>query len=376
MGARRGRGEGSIFRRRDGRWCAQLDLGWESGRRRRKLVYGKTRKEVADKLRAAQHAAAEGRLVMDERCTLRDYLDWWLREEVALRVRESTAVSYRQKVRHIDRAIGHVRLSRLGTVHVDHLLKELRRAGLSPRGIQYVHAVLRSGLGKAEQLGLVGRNVAALVKAPSAPRYEVLPLTVEEAKRLLNVVDGHRLFALYAVALAVGLRAGEALGLSWGDVDLDVGTLRVRRSLQRLSGRLLYTLPKSKSAARTIALPPSLVSTLQVHRARQALERLRRGEAWRDHGLVFPSEVGTPLEPRNLTRHFHEACKKAGIARRRFHDLRHTCGSLLAAQGVHPRVAMEILGHSQIRLTMEIYTHVASELQRDATARVEELLGR
>ncbi|MDP9343717.1 MAG: site-specific integrase [Actinomycetota bacterium] len=338
-------------------------------------MYGRTRAEVAHKLRLAQQAAAEGRLVLDERRTLGAYLDWWLTEEVALRVRESTAVSYKQKVRHIQHAIGRVRLSRLGPVHVDHLLKDLHQAGLSPRGVQYVHAVLRSALQKAEQLGLIGRNVAGLVKPPPVPRFEVRPLTVEEAKELLKAVDGHRLSALYAVALAVGLRAGEALGLSWEDIDLDAGTLRVRRSLQRLNGRLVYTPPKSKNAARTIALPPALVATLQAHRTRQAAERLRRGDGWRDHGLVFPSEVGTPLEPRNLTRHFHETCKKAGLDRRRFHDLRHTCGSLLAAQGVHPRVAMEILGHSQIRLTMEVYTHVASELQREATGRVQDLLG-
>jgi integrase len=253
-------------------------------------------------------------------------------------------------------------------------MKDLAAQGLSPRGIRYVHAVLRSALSKAQELEFVNRNVARLVKAPPSPQTEIIPLSVEQAKKLLRTVQRHRLYPLYAVALAVGLRSGEALALGWDDVDLDEGTINVRRSLQRLKGTLRFTEPKSRTSRRTIPLPPSLVEVLKAHKKRQAGERLRAGPQWHDEGFVFTTRVGTPIEPRNLTRHFHALCKKAEIGRQRFHDLRHTCGSLLAAQGVHPRVAMEILGHSQISLTMNVYTHVATTLQREATTLVQDLL--
>jgi integrase len=338
------------------------------------MAYAKSRRDAADRLLALQKARSDGMLVMDERTILADYLDWWTTEVLPDTVRLSTQVSYAEKVRHIKRSIGHVKLSKLGTPHVHKLMKDLAAQGLSPRGIRYVHAVLRSALSKAQELEFVNRNVARLVKAPPSPQTEIIPLSVEQAKKLLRTVQRHRLYPLYAVALAVGLRSGEALALGWDDVDLDEGTINVRRSLQRLKGTLRFTEPKSRTSRRTIPLPPSLVEVLKAHKKRQAGERLRAGPQWHDEGFVFTTRVGTPIEPRNLTRHFHALCKKAEIGRQRFHDLRHTCGSLLAAQGVHPRVAMEILGHSQISLTMNVYTHVATTLQREATTLVQDLL--
>jgi integrase len=186
-------------------------------------------------------------------------------------------------------------------------------------------------------------------------------------------VKGNRLEALYSVALALGLRRGEALGLRWEDVDLEAGTLRVQVALQRRKDSKTLVEPKTEQSRRTLPLPSVLVVALKAHRTRQLEERLAAGPKWRDHGLVFPSTVGTPMEPRNLTRQFKAVLQRAGLPDIRFHDLRHTAASLLVAQGVHPRVVMEILGHSQISLTMNTYTHVLPEAQREATALMDVL---
>ncbi len=176
------------------------------------------------------------------------------------------------------------------------------------------------------------------------------------------------------MALAVGLRKGEALGLRWQDVNLDAGTLKVRVALQLIYGKLQLVQPKTARSRRTLALPQSSVVALRAHRARQLEERLLAGPRWKDSGLVFPSSVGTPMNPRNLNRHFERVLNKTGLPRKRFHDLRHTCATPLLAQDVHPRVVMEILGHSQISLTMDTYAHFVPSLQREAADRMDTLL--
>ncbi|MEE8507034.1 MAG: site-specific integrase [Kiloniellales bacterium] len=173
----------------------------------------------------------------------------------------------------------------------------------------------------------------------------------------------------------MGLRKGEVLGLKWTDVDLDKRTLTVRASLQRIGGALVLVEPKSRQSRRTVALPQTVIDAVRLHRARQLQERLLAGSRWQDHGLVFSTTIGTPMDTRNLTRHFRKALRNAGLPLQRFHDLRHSCASLLLAQGVHPRVVMEILGHSQISLTMNTYSHVIDKLQHDAAAQIDAVLG-
>lgn len=174
---------------------------------------------------------------------------------------------------------------------------------------------------------------------------------------MLDAVAGHRLEVLYRVALSLGLRRGELIALSWDDIDLERGSLTVREG-------------KTEASARTLALPKVLCEYLHLHRIRQIEERLAMGPEWSDHNLVFPSEVGTPLNPTNLWRHFKSVLQRAGLPNMRFHDLRHSCASFLVAQGVHPRVAMQILGHSKISTTMDIYAHVSDDDQRSAVDKV------
>jgi len=176
------------------------------------------------------------------------------------------------------------------------------------------------------------------------------------------------------VAVAIGLRQGEALGLKWDAVDLDAGVLRVRAALQKIDGTYRSVESKTTKSRRTIDLPPVAVASLRRHKARQNEERLRAGAAWQDWGLVFTTGIGTPLDATNVGHYFHRIIKQADLPRIRFHDLRHTAASLLLAQGAHPRLVMEILGHSQTALTMNTYSHVMPTLHKEVAAEMEAIL--
>ncbi len=235
--------------------------------------------------------------------------------------------------------------------------------------------MLRRALGQALRWGLVQRNAAALTDPPRVCHPEVRPLTPAEARALLGAVRGDRLEALFTVALALGLRQGEALGLRWEDVDLEAGTLRVAGALQRVDGALRFVEPKSARSRRALNLPAVAVAALRAHRARQAAERLQAGPLWQEHGPVFTTTVGTPLDAGNVRRAFKRHLRAAGLPPTvRFHDLHHTTASLLLAQRVHPRLVMEVLGHSQIGLTMDTYSHVLPALRQEVAAQMDALL--
>jgi integrase len=367
--------EGTIYRRKDGRWTATLTLGYEGGKRKRKSFYGATQREVQAQLKKALHDQQQGLPVSFARQTLEEFLARWLEDSVKPSVRPSTYTGYEVLVRvHIVPELGKIQLAQLTPQQLQTFMKTKLDSGLSPRTVQYMRAVLRRALGQALKWSLLPRNVAALVDPPRVKRAEIQPWTPEQARAFLDAVKGDRLEALYSVAVALGLRRGEALALRWADVDLDKGSLTVRASLQRVGGQLQLVETKTERSRRTIALPRAAVTALRAHRVRQLEERLAAGENWQDTGMVFTSSIGTMIDPRNVNRQFGKALSQAGLPHTRFHDLRHTCASLLLVQGVHPRVVMEILGHSKISVTMDTYSHVIPTLQRDAADRMDALL--
>lgn len=368
--AKRGQNEGSIYQRDDGRWCAQVTLGYVDGKRKRKYLYGDTRKEVAEQLKVVLRDQQQGLPVATERQTLGEYLDRWLTDVAKPKVRPKTYHSYAQLVRlHLKPALGRHQLGKLEPQHVQAMMNAKIKAGLSPRTVQYLRAVLRRALGQALKWGMVARNVATLVDPPRVVQPEIQPLDPDQARQFLEAVRGDRLEALYAVALALGLRQGETLGLRWRDVDLDLGIVQVRVALQRVNGekpRLVE--PKTRQSRRTLPLPEALVVQLRSQRTRQREEHLLAGPRWegQDWDLVFTNTLGGPLDARHLVRAFKAHLVRAGLPDIRFHDLRHSCASLLLAQGVHPRTVMEVLGHSTITLTMNTYSHVIPQAQRQA----------
>ena len=353
-------------------WCGSF------GRRKsRRVVYARTEREVKRKLVAIQIEMQRKHLRTDRVPTVGQFLEYWLTQSVRPRVRPLTAAGYSVNVRkHIVPTLGRIRLDRLTPQNVQELLNDRLAVGLSAKTVRYVHQVLRTALGMAVRWDMVDRNVATLVDPPRGKRPRVRTLGPDEARRFLDSVHGHRLEALYSVALALGLRQGEALGLRWQDVDLAGGVVSVRHQLQRIETKLTLVEPKTERSRRTLVMPPSIVERLREHSKRQLAEKLWAGSKWAENDLVFANRFGAPLQARRVIAEFHKALRDAGIPRIRFHDLRHSCATLLLIQGVSPRVVMEILGHSEIAMTMDTYSHVAPELQREAADRMESLLSR
>ena len=392
---RRGNGDGAIFQRHDhascpakgadgrrpdhrcrGRWVASVDLDPTGPQRRRKVLYASSREAVAKKLREAQQRLMEGAAVEDSRTLVGPFLARWCVEGLAAaNIKQTTSENYATITRtHLVPALGHLRLDRLAPSDIDRLLVSKRAQGLSDSTVRLIYTVLRRALDYAVRDGLVRRNVTHAIDRPRVTHREAAVLSPAQAQILLEAARGQRLYALYAVAMAAGLRRGEALALRWADVDLDAGTLRVGRTLSRTAAGLVFTEPKSVRSRRTVPLPTALLDELRAHRTRQVAERLAAGSVWQDHGLVFPSLTGTPLDPRNALRAFTATARGAGLPQVGLHTLRHTCASLLLAQGVHPRVVMETLGHSGISITMDIYSHVMPQQQREAADRMQAAL--
>jgi integrase len=378
-GRRRSQGEGAVFRRAsDGRWVGRVDVGHVNGTRKRVTVYGKTEREVLAKLREVNKAKDRGQDFTARTRTVAEWLTEWLDEIKATDgTRPQTLRWYRWLVKdHIVPTLGPIRLDRLTPANVRHLLAELVKGGAGTVTIRQAHGLLRNALGDAERLDLLPRNVARSVRPPAVDRQRRRALTPAEARRLLDKAAGERLYAFLVLAITTGLRRGELLAVRWSDVDFERGTLSVSRTLLRLDGRLVFAQPKSETSTRTVPVPPMALAVLRDHKARQKEEREAAGERWWHLDLVFPSSVGTPMEPTNVNRWFRELRERAGLPWVRIHDLRHACATFMLNTGADLRTIMETLGHSQIGITADLYAHVLPPRQRTASETAEaELFG-
>ena len=371
----RASGESSIYKDDDGRWHGFVSMGKkENGRRDRRHVSGAKRADVVTKVRALEAKRDAGMVEAAGRApTVGEWLDHWLDNIAARKVRARTLESYRSTVRlHLRPGVGHHRLDRLQPEHLERLYASLADKGLSPATILRAHRVLSRAFRVASQRGKVARNVATLVDPPAVKRpTTALPLSAEEAKRVLATARAHRNSARWTVALAVGLRQSEALGLRWADVNLENGTLTVQRGLHRVARQgLVYEEPKADRSRRTLALPQQLVEALRAHWIVQRQERSTAGPLWEDNDLVFAQPNGKPIERKSDWKAWKSLLNEAGIRDVRLHDGRHTAATLLLSEGVHPRVVMEVLGHSQMRTTTDTYSHVMPALGKDAADRM------
>ena len=375
MARKRGNGEGSISRRKNGGWMAQYAVYTAEGRKR-KTLYGKTRQAVATKLARAL-SDREGGLIFDAGSqSVGEYMDRWLNDSLRDTVRQSTLVRYEQLVRlHINPALGRIALKSLSAAHVQGFYRDRLDSGLSPATVQKIHAVLHKALDQATSWSLVPRNPTESVKAPRPAPEEIRPLNREQAKALLETARGERFEALYVLAVTAGLRQGELLGLKWEDVDLENSLIRVRRTLIRNRGRLLLGEPKTKRSRRTVRLTEAAVQALKEHLARQIDQMERLGDLYEDQGLIFTTQRGTLVNPTNLRkRSFAPLLEKAGLLPIRFHDLRHTCATLLLSRNVNPKIVSEMLGHATIAITLDTYSHVLPTMQDSATRALEDAL--
>jgi integrase len=373
MTRKRGNNEGSISRRKDdGGWMGRYTLHTTKGSKRR-TVYGKTRAEAAERLTKAM-ADRDGGLFFDAgSLTVAEYLDGWLRDSVRDTVRASTYERNEQIMRlHIKPALGKLKLKSLTPAHVQGLYRDRLDSGLAPATVHKVHVILHKALAQAVRWSLVPRNVSESVRPPRPTPEEMCPLSPEEARRLLEAARGNKLEVLYVLAIHTGMRQGELLALKWQDVNLENATIGIRRTLTKSGGRLLLGETKTKKSCRTVRLTETVVRSLREHLARQMEDIGRLGDLYKDDGLVFTSGVGTVINPTNLRkRSFATLLERANLPRIRFHDLRHTCATLLLGRNVHPKYVQELLGHANIAITLDTYSHVIPGMG-DQTARAME----
>jgi integrase len=395
--ARAGNRQSSIYLGKDGHWHGRVTVGRkEDGSLDRRHVMSKSKGTVVAKVRALEKLRDQARVPRAGRAwTLEKWLLHWLEEIARPSIRDSSYQAYRTAIsKHLLPVIGSLRLDRIEPEHIEAVYRRMTDAGARPATVHQVHRTLRTALGEAERRGHLGRNPALLVRPPRIQPEPVEPFSVEEIRRLLAASQERRNGARWAIALALGLRQGEALALRWEDVDLEARTLRVRATRLRPvyehgcdggCGKAAGYCPQrkqingivgsTKSAAgnRIVGLPDELIVLLKDHRRQQLEERFRAGSLWQEGGGVFTTLLGRPIAPNSDYHEWRALLERAGVRRARLHDARHTATTVLLVLGVPERTVMSIMGWSSTSMAAR-YQHVTDPIRREVANRVGNLL--
>lgn len=374
-GKPRAHGTGSVFQRKDRKgkqWVAQIFL--ENGKTKQR--YFSTEKEAVQALGEMLYEQRQGTLVTEGDQTITQHFERWLAVHKTT-IRHSTYLTYRSALdKHILPAFGHLALRKLTAQHLDTFYARKVEEGLSSSRVHALHTVIYMALQQAIRWRLLARNVGEDVSLPRDSRpHERQTLTTEQAQKLLDAARGHRLEAMLTLALTTGMRRGELLALRWQDIDFTNRRLSIQRSVSRLPGGYRVSEPKTTSGKRSITLPPFVIVALGQHRVRQLETKLKVGPAWEEHDLVFSNSYGRFLNSASLYHLFTSVVKKAGLPHMRFHDLRHSAATLLLAMKVPVKVIQELLGHSSITTTLNVYGHVLPTMQDEAMDNMERLFG-
>ncbi|MFJ4913288.1 tyrosine-type recombinase/integrase [Streptomyces sp. NPDC088726] len=379
MAKRRPNGGGTVTRRKDGRYQGAAYVTNTDGHRVRKFVYGSTYDEAAEKLGKLQEQERNGVPVPSRTWSLGEWLAYWLEHIVKPNREHNTYVKYESKVRlYLIPHLGKKPLVRLTPAQLRSFMAELKRTEVPPAARFEVLRVLRNALNRAVREELLTRNVAELVDMPKVTKKEAKPWNAREAITFLRSVRAHRLYAACVLVLVLGLRRSEVLGLRWQDIDFDQRQFTPLKQVQRVKGiGLVLKDLKTESSHAVLPLPEFCARALEERRELQDLERRIVGDHWSqepDQDLIFSSERGGLIDPVGFSRSFDRLVKRAGVRRITVRLARHTCGTLLAFLKVHPKVAQAILRHSQISMTMDVYTHVVGDGEREAVTMLAELL--
>jgi integrase len=370
MASKRGNNEGSIFKRKDGRWCAQVSL---NGRRITK--YGKTQKECRDWVNATLDKIDHGLTFDGAQVSLQQYMESWLSGKVLAR-RPSTVRNYRRYMNlYILPALGRMRLQAILPAHIRQLYMRMQMEGKGARTIQLVHVTLHCAFAQAIKEGLIGHNPLEAVERPKVEtkRYDIF--TEKQARAFIAAAKGHSYEALFFLALTTGMRKGEILGLMWTDVDWEKSILRIERQLQPVSyegGALVPT--KTRSGRRHIMVGKGALALLKEHRERQEMQKAVAGNRWQEHGMIFTTSIGTYIDQTKVSRAFKRILREAGLPDIRFHDLRHTSISILLDNGTPVNTVQSRAGHSKASVTTDIYGHAMARSQEVAARMIEEIV--
>lgn len=369
-------GDGTIYERQDGRFVASLRL--ISGKRIER--YAKTRKEAKEKLKQLMRENEQGSLVTERNQKIKDYLDDWLEmRRDSLAIKTTTYVSYSSYIhRNVVPTLGNYTLQQLTGTQIQKLYTQLRHNGISPNTIHLIHTILNAAFGDAVKWHRIALNPCQHLTAPRAQKTEMRYITHEQAMQLVEAARGYRIETILLVAVTLGLRRGEILGLHWDDIDFEQGMLHVSRTVSYIPPHTgarhmhLETDPKTATSKRTIILPTFLQEALKAHRLQQRQERVKAGKAWEQHQLVFCGPLGKHINPSSLWTQFKHALQKAGLPDMRFHDLRHSAATILLSMGVNVKVIQELLGHANISITLNIYSHVTPAMQQNAMKELDQ----
>jgi integrase len=369
------RGAGSVFQRKDGRWEAKFKVE-ETGKY--KSLYASTEKEAYKKLQDALFEQRQGILATGPDQSVKDFLEYWLEDIKKQDLWLGTYLNYRVLVyKHLIPGIGHIRLRKLTTHQLQLFFAKKVKEGTSLRLAQEIHMVFRQALEHARRMKLVGQNVANDVELATPDRYRGPVLDEKGAGLLMEKARERGLEAAIALAVITGMRVGEILGLHWSDIDLDKGRLHIYRTLHYIPKYgFIEGDPKSESSERDIVLPQVVIGLLKQHRTTQLEKRLQAGSAWVDRDVVFCNEKnGNFIVYITFLRHFYEVLAAAGLPHMHFHDLRHSAATILLSVGVHPHVVQELLGHSDVSITLRIYGHVLPRMRQDVANKMDDLYG-
>lgn len=370
--------EGTLRKRADGRWEGRLSYVDGEGARRRASFYGPTAESVREQMRDGRARADTEAPVKDSTRSFGDYLEHWIDDVLEISDRaESTKEQYGRLARkHLIPALGRKAIGKVLKSDIESLLGRMQRAGLSQSTRKSTFIVLRLALGSAVGDNLIAANPAEAIPTPQVDREEAAFLTPEQARALLAATEGLRYAGALRLALATGMRRGEVAGLKWSDVDLEKGHLQVRRTLNRVAGKLQFATPKTARSRRRIPLTPAVVTMFKTHKAAQAAEKLKAGDRWLDEGLVFCNALGGRVDPRSsILRTVEIAAKKAEIEGATVHALRHAAGSAMVDAGYSLPTVRDLLGHSSVSITGDIYTHPTEASARAAVDSWTEQLG-
>jgi integrase len=359
--AKRSAGEGTIYQREDGLWSAQITL--PNGKRKTK--YGKTQKAVREWLQEQVRAIKDQNWIEADTVTVSAFIDRYMSDVAAHTLRPKTIESYNSLIRmHIKPELGTVKLSRLRPDQLQKLYSTKLDSGLSTRTVQFIHSILHKTLDQALKWGLVARNVADLVDAPTVKKKAQVIYTSEQVKVFLDHAKGSRFFPMYCLA-CLGLREGEILGVAIEDFDRKAHTLQIRQAVQYLIGKgLVLSEPKTEKGKRSVKLPDFIYDALIEH-----CDHLERNQ-----GLMFTTSNGTPFSPRNFFRDFKEQTESAGLPSTTFHSMRHFAISEMMSQGIAPSIVQAIVGHASPLLTLGVYTHISTSMQNEAAEKMNAVL--
>ena len=371
MAKKRGQGEGSVFKRKDGLWVAQITI--ETGRQKSKYFH--SQREARDWLKHTQTQIDNGLNLSTANVDLATFLNKWF-DAHKLSVRPNTSALYWQMLdNHIIPSLGKMKLKDIRPDHIQNFYTLKMKAGTSKAVIGIIHSVLHLAFEQAMKWGLIGRNPVDAVIKPKRKSKEIKTLDENQTRALLSTVVNTRYQALFWMAITTGLRKGELLGLKWSDLDWRKKQIQVQRQIQRIQKEgLVFCELKSKSGKRIVVLSDEMINKLQQHLDLQDMGKSFAGDQWQENDLIFPSNNGTPMDGHHILDKFKKLLKQAELPDMRFHDLRHTAATLMLKQGVHPKIVQERLGHSNITMTLNTYSHVLPSMQEEMANKLDELL--